>query len=74
MTTRRSFLKWSAMSAALASVTKSYAKEIPMTEGGNKPIVISTWKHGVDANADAWKVLSTRGRALDAVEKGCNEF
>jgi N4-(beta-N-acetylglucosaminyl)-L-asparaginase len=70
MTTRRSFLKWSAMSAALASVNKSYAKEIPMTESENKPIVISTWKHGVDANADAWSVLSVRGRALDAVEKG----
>src|ERR1041385_2125976 len=70
MTTRRSFLKWSAMSAALASVTKSYAKEIPMTESEIKPIVLSTWKHGVDANADAWKVLSAHGKALDAVEKG----
>lgn len=70
MTTRRSFIKWSAISAALVSVNKSYAKKIPMEGSGNKPIVISTWKHGFDANAEAWKILSANGKALDAVEKG----
>src|SRR5437868_1139295 len=70
MTTRRSFLKWSALSAALISVNKSYAKKISMEGSGTKPIVLSTWKHGVDANADAWKILSANGHALDAVEKG----
>ncbi len=34
------------------------------------PIVISTWDFGVEANAAAWKVLKSGGRALDAVEQG----
>ena len=40
------------------------AKEI------NKPIVVSTWNHGLDANKAAWKVLDEGGSALDAVEQG----
>ena len=36
----------------------------------SKPLVISTWDHGLVANAEAWKVLSNGGRALDAVENG----
>ncbi len=35
-----------------------------------KPVVISTWNHGVPANEEAWKVLSAGGKALDAVEQG----
>jgi len=37
---------------------------------GYKPIVISTWEAGLEANRAAWKVLSKGGHALDAVEKG----
>ena len=36
----------------------------------NNPIIISTWDFGMAANAEAWKILSTNGRALDAVEAG----
>jgi N4-(beta-N-acetylglucosaminyl)-L-asparaginase len=35
-----------------------------------KPIVISTWDAGIDANKAAWQVLRKGGRALDAVEQG----
>lgn len=35
-----------------------------------KPVVVSTWEFGLQANEAAWKVLSTGGRALDAVESG----
>ncbi len=35
-----------------------------------KPIVISTWNHGIPANEEAWKILDAGGKALDAVEKG----
>lgn len=35
-----------------------------------KPIVISTWDAGIEANKAAWKVLSMDGTALDAVEQG----
>ena len=37
---------------------------------GSKPLVISTWKHGLEANEVAWRILSSNGRALDAVEQG----
>ena len=35
-----------------------------------RPVVLSTWRHGLAANEAAWKILSTGGRALDAVESG----
>lgn len=35
-----------------------------------KPIVVSTWDAGLNANIAAWKVLSSGGTALDAVEQG----
>ena len=33
-----------------------------------KPVVVSTWDSGIRANAAAWKVLSVKGKAIDAVE------
>ena len=36
----------------------------------SKPVVVSTWKFGMEANDAAWKVLNGGGRALDAVETG----
>ena len=33
-----------------------------------KPIVLSTWNFGLQANEAAWKILSNGGKALDAVE------
>lgn len=39
-------------------------------EQKNKPLVISTWNFGIQANHAAWKVLARGGRALDAVEDG----
>ena len=72
MTTRRSFIKWSALSAALLSVKRNYASGFPIPGKDDKPpvVVISTWNHGLAANAEAWKILSSGGTALDAVEKG----
>jgi N4-(beta-N-acetylglucosaminyl)-L-asparaginase len=35
-----------------------------------KPIVVSTWDAGLNANIAAWKILSIGGAALDAVEQG----
>ncbi len=75
MKTRRNFIKLSALGSA-AVVTSSFQsidteinssdKEIKIV----KPIVVSTWNHGIDANAAAWKILSIKGTALDAVEAG----
>lgn len=36
----------------------------------SKPVVITTWAPNQKANAEAWKILSANGRALDALEKG----
>ena len=35
-----------------------------------KPVVLSTWIHGIVANEEAWKVLENGGTSLDAVELG----
>lgn len=65
MKTRRDFLKISAMGAMLPAI-----ESIPHSQAANSPIVVSTWKFGLEANVEAWKVLSRDGRALDAVEAG----
>lgn len=73
MFNRRKFIKATALSTALLAIDKkSMADEISTSNKNtvNKPIVISTWDFGVAANADAWKILSKNGRALDAVEQG----
>ena len=69
MATRRTFIKWSALSAALLSVKRS-AADAAFPGEDVKPVVLSTWRHGLEANNAAWKILSAGGRALDAVEKG----
>jgi N4-(beta-N-acetylglucosaminyl)-L-asparaginase len=65
-TSRRKFIQTSATIASLASVSKVFAEKSSV----NKPIVVSTWNFGIGANAEAWKILSKNGRALDAVEAG----
>lgn len=64
---RRKFLQLGALTAPLLTTTKSFAKKLDQT---TKPIVISTWDSGMPVNAEAWKILSTSGSALDAVEAG----
>jgi len=67
MLNRRKFLKLSAITAPLIAAKRSLASGL---EGTVKPIVISTWDSGMAVNAEAWKILSANGRALDAVEAG----
>jgi len=73
MNSRRNFLKLSAWGATvlggLYPVGKAFAGSIEKGKV-NKPLVISTWNHGVPANAAAWEILSRGGQALDAVEAG----
>jgi N4-(beta-N-acetylglucosaminyl)-L-asparaginase len=68
MKTRRDFLRLSAIAASLVPF-RSIGKNINAASV-RKPVVISTWNHGVPANDAAWKILSAGGRALDAVEAG----
>jgi len=35
-----------------------------------KPVVVSTWIHGMEANKAAWAILKAKKSALDAVEQG----
>ncbi len=62
---RRNFLSF-----GLASLTSQLFANSIDGNATNKPIVISTWEHGLDANKAAWGILSKNGRALDAVEIG----
>ncbi len=42
----------------------------PEQEPFGRPLIVSTWRHGLPANEKAWDVLAKGGRALDAVEQG----
>ncbi|WP_042005338.1 isoaspartyl peptidase/L-asparaginase, partial [Capnocytophaga canis] len=53
------------LSACNQTVTKNTEEKTIV-----KPVVISTWNHGLPANDAAWKILVSGGSALDAVEKG----
>jgi N4-(beta-N-acetylglucosaminyl)-L-asparaginase len=64
-TTRRKFIQLSTAAASLPLVS-AFATTKPIT----KPIVISTWNFGLQANEAAWAILSKGGKALDAVEAG----
>ena len=72
MPSRRSFLRLGALGAAalsgLAAITPSRraAAQAPPA----RPVVVSTWNHGLAANDAAWAVLSAGGYALDAAEQG----
>uniref|UniRef100_UPI00404740D9 isoaspartyl peptidase/L-asparaginase family protein n=1 Tax=Algoriphagus sp. TaxID=1872435 RepID=UPI00404740D9 len=73
MSQRRKFIKQSLLGSALLipglSTLKAEASPIKKI-AGIKPIILSTWNHGVPANADAWAKLKETGSILDAVEAG----
>jgi N4-(beta-N-acetylglucosaminyl)-L-asparaginase len=64
---RRKFLRLSALSAPLVSMTGKWQEK---ANQAGMPLVISTWDFGRDANKAAWQVLAKGGRSLDAVEAG----
>jgi len=74
MTKRRDFIK-KGLLGSLALASGSIKAAMPKGSGfsgksGKKPLVISTWNHGLAANAKAWEVLKAGGRSIDAVEQG----
>ena len=68
---RRKFLQLSVLSTPLLVSKKSISNGIHLP---NSPIVISTWDSGMEVNAEAWKILSTNGRSLDAIEAGARQI
>jgi len=70
MIDRRKFIHGSAFTSFAALwAQKLQAMPLPEIVTG-KPVVISTWDAGIAANKAAWEVLSKKGKAIDAVEKG----
>lgn len=81
---RRSFVKKGALGIAAASLVRPLmageadAESQPKTAekpfvARFKPIMISTWSHGLDANKAGWEVLEKGGSSLDAVEAGARQ-
>ncbi|MFC4873345.1 isoaspartyl peptidase/L-asparaginase family protein [Negadavirga shengliensis] len=74
MTGRRKFLKRS-LASSLAFVpwlTSANGLEIEEHRDREKfkPLILSTWNHGMAANDKAWEVLQDKKSILDAVEQG----
>ncbi len=69
MTNRRKFLKSTVFSGLAVTTAGLSSMACEASKPIKKPIVISTWNHGLEANTAAWEVLSKKGRA-DAVETG----
>jgi len=75
MKNRRHFLKGTLLGAAGAILLpkalsfKAQPKTNPHSSEGF-PMVISTWNHGLAANAAAMEVLKSGRKAIDAVEEG----
>ena len=76
---RRNFIKAASLTSVgvlLSRCIGATEKVIPAnnnpkkTDKVNKPIIISTWNHGLAANNAAWEKLESGGNALDAVEAG----
>ncbi len=77
MGSRRHFIFQSFVGAMATGLGCRYAyaqslipKPQPIAVGEAKPMVISTWNHGLAANEAAMQVMLSGGSALDAVEQG----
>ena len=73
MGSRRKFLRSSLFSSVALLINRKTidaGDEVDNYCVKGNPVVIATWDTGLDANQAAWKILSTGGRALDAVEEG----
>lgn len=65
MIKRRHFLEGLSLSlAAFSAACKT------QNTGSKDAVVVSTWRHNIKANDAAWQVLSSGGKALDAVHQG----
>ena len=70
MASRRHFIK-TALTGGLGLLGgKSLLGAMPLQRHSKRATVISTWYHGIAANAGAWASLEAGGSALDAVEAG----
>ncbi len=73
MSNRRKFIKYSAIGGLVTIISSAFKTKKLETYRDikiEKPIVISTWNHGLPANKTAWEILGKGGTSLDAVEQG----
>ena len=70
MRNRREFLKKTALAGAGLSISLGSSLSCQNSKMYNKPLVLSTWNAGMEANDVAIEILKNGGSALDAVEKG----
>ena len=74
MLNRRKFLESAAALGILgilpSKITKANLRLSNSVNDEMLPIIISTWSHGIDANAESLRVLEEGGSVTDAVEKG----
>lgn len=74
MINRRKFLESAAalgvIGALPSKVLKAGNSKILSGKSYKLPIILSTWSHGIGANAESMKVLESGGSVVDAVEKG----
>jgi len=70
MSNRRKFLRSSFLSSFGLLLGRKLNAGAPYPRLAGNPVVISTWDTGLAANAGAWKILGSNGKALDAVEAG----
>ncbi|EOZ95200.1 L-asparaginase [Indibacter alkaliphilus LW1] len=74
MSNRRSFLKTSLLGTSLmlpSGILKAgEAFTFSKKSQSQKPLILSTWEHGMPANDRAWEVLVQSGNLVDAVEEG----
>lgn len=74
MSNRRNFIKKMTMGALGVSTfpkilnARGIFNDINLC--GQKPLIISTWNHGLPANKTAWETLKKGGTGLDALEAG----
>lgn len=78
MSDRRKFIKQTALgSLGLSTVytcannsNDKIATKISTSKSETKPLIISTWNHGLPANEEAWKQLQKGANGLDAIVAG----
>ena len=79
MLDRRNFIKKAALgtigiSTVLSCNEVGEKNEAPINEATSKeqkkPVIISTWNHGLPANEETWKQLKNGKSPLDAIEAG----
>jgi len=76
VTDRRDFIRKSALGATLGPAALAAGCTVEERDDRNvrpepvRPVALSTWNFGRDANEAAWEILNAGGSALDAVEAG----